>query len=65
MSHNYCAKCNWSIHGNTCQEPLNVGEFVESFACVRSKKPIITLTPQRDGSIGYFGPSAQEDFTNC
>ena len=45
--------------GTHVKKPLYVGEFVESFACVRSKKPIITSTPQRDGSIGYFGPSAQ------
>ena len=63
MSHHYCAKCNWSIHGNTCQETIICCEFVESFACVRSKKPTITSTPQRDGSIGYFGPSAQEDLS--
>ena len=49
--------------GTHVKKPLYVGEFVESFACVRSKKPIITLTPQRDGSIGYFGPSAQEDLS--
>ena len=63
MSHHCCAKCNWSIYGDTCKKPLYVGEFVESFACVRSKKPIVTLTPQRDGSLGYFGPSAQEDLS--
>ena len=45
------------------KKPVYVGEFVELFACVRSKKPIITSTPQRDGSIGYFGPSAQEDLS--
>ena len=49
--------------GTHVKKPLYVGEFVESFACVRSKKPIVTLTPQRDGSIGYFGPSAQEDLS--
>ena len=49
--------------GTHVKKPLYVGEFVESFACVRSKKPIITSTPQRDGSIGYFGPSAQEDLS--
>ena len=48
--------------GTHVKKPLYVGEFVELFACVRSKKPIITSTPQRDGRIGYFGPSAQEDF---
>ena len=49
--------------GTHVKKPLYVGEFVESFACVRSKKPIVTLTPQRDGSIGYFGPNAQEDLS--
>ena len=49
--------------GTHVKKPLYVGEFVESFACVRSKKPIVMLTPQRDGSIGYFGPSAQEDLS--
>ena len=32
--------------GTHVKKPLYVGEFVESFACVRSKKPIITSTPQ-------------------
>ena len=49
--------------GTHVKKPLYVGEFVESFACVRSKKPIVTSTPERDGSIGYFGPSAQEDLS--
>ena len=49
--------------GTHVKKPLYVGEFVESFAYVRSKKPIVTSTPQRDGSIGYFGPSAQEDLS--
>ena len=49
--------------GTHVKKPLYVGEFVESFACVRSKKPIVTSTPQRDGSLGYFGPSAQEDLS--
>ena len=29
----------------------------------RSKKPIVTSTPQRDGSIGNFGPSTQVQFS--
>ena len=49
--------------GTHVKKPLYVSEFVESFACVRSKKPIVTSTPQRDGSIGFFGPSAQEDLS--
>ena len=49
--------------GTHVKKLLYVGEFVELFVCVRSKKPIVTLTPQRDGSIGYFGPSAQEDLS--
>ena len=49
--------------GTHVKKPLYVGEFVESFACVRSKKPIVMSTQQRDGSIGYFGPSAQEDLS--
>ena len=49
--------------GTHIKKPLYVGEFVELFACVRSKKPIVMLTPQRDGSIGYFEPSAQEDLS--
>ena len=49
--------------GTHVKKPLYVGEFVESFACIRSKKPIVTSTLQRDGSIGYFGPSAQEDLS--
>ena len=49
--------------GTHVKKPLYVGKFVELFACVRSKKPIIMSTPQRDGSIGYFGPSAQEDLS--
>ena len=49
--------------GTHVKKPLYVCEFVESFACVRSKKPIITSTPQRDGSIGNFGPSAHEDLS--
>ena len=49
--------------GTHVKKPLYVGEFVDSYACVRSKKGIVTLTPQRDGSIGYFGPSAHEDLS--
>ena len=49
--------------GTHVKKPLYVCEFVESFACGRSKKPIVTLTPQRDGSIGNFGPSAHEDLS--
>ena len=49
--------------GTHVKKPLYVGEFVESFACVRSKKPIVISTSQRDGSIGYFGPNAQEDLS--
>ena len=63
MSHNYCAECNCQFIGTHVKKPLYVGEFVESFACVRSKKPIDTSTPQRHGSIGNFGPSRQEQFS--
>ena len=49
--------------GTHVKKPLYVGEFVEPFACVRSKKPIVTSTPQRDGSMGNFGPSAHEDLS--
>ena len=49
--------------GTHVKKPLYVGEFVESFACVRSKKAVATSPPQRDGSIGYFGPGPQEDLS--
>ena len=49
--------------GTHVKKPLYVCEFVESFPGVRSKKAIVTSTPQRDGSIGNFGPSAQEDLS--
>ena len=49
--------------GTHVKKPLYVGELVESFSCVRSKKPIVMSTPQRDTSIHCFGPSAQEDLS--
>ena len=49
--------------GTHVKKPLYVGEFVESFASVRSKKPIVTSTPQRDDSMRNFGPSAHEDLS--
>ena len=50
--------------GTHVKKPLYVCETVESFPGVRSKKAIVTSTPQRDGSIGNFGPSAQEDLSS-
>ena len=49
--------------GTHVKKLLYVCEFVELFSCVRSKKAIVTSTPQRDGSIENFGPSAQEDLS--
>ena len=49
--------------GTHVKKPLYVCEIVESFPWVRSKKAIVTSKPQRDGSIGNFGPSAQEDLS--
>ena len=48
--------------GTQIKKPLYVSEIGELVACVRSKKPIVTSTPQRDGSIGNYGPNAQVQF---
>ena len=49
--------------GTQVKKPLYVSEVGESVACVRSKNAIVTLTPQRDGSIGNFGPKSQVEFS--
>ena len=48
--------------GTQVKKPLYVSEVGELVACVRSKKPIVMSIPQRDGSIGNFGPKSQVEF---
>ena len=49
--------------GTQVKKPLYVGKVGESAACVRSKNAIVMSTPQRDGSIGNFGPKSQVEFS--